>query len=840
MLSLKTKIVLLSVICLAAPLFGASLTGVVTDKQTGEPVPGAYVKVAGRDIGTVTDSGGKFKLQGVPDAGGRLVISHIAYNIAKMAIDPEVQADVRIVLAPKVLRGQDVIVTATRATQGETPAAFSNLTGQDIEKAYWAQDTPMFLTSLPNIFAYSDAGNGVGYSYMKIRGFNQQRISVMLNGIPLNDAQSHEVFWIDLPDFASNVQDIQVQRGVGTSIYGPSALGGSVNLITNDFSAIPEIKFESGYGSYNTKKLSISGNSGLVKDAYVFYGRYSRIETDGYRENSWSNMYSYFIGVARYDANMTWKFNTYGGPEETHLAYKGITAEQLRTDRRYNELEYPNEIDHFNQPHYELLHDWQLSDRLELSNTLYYFNGDGYYNQLRDRRDYEEYFPGTFSIDVADTTLAPRDYYDLDDNGDFVFNADSLYSITKVDLIRRPAVIERDWGWIPRLDIKHARGTLSIGGDIRIHSGHHFGEIVWASLYPAGENPDTRYYDYRGRRSTMTAYAYETYRLFDKFTLMANLQYQRHNYKLDDDRRFDVSFDRSYDFLSPRAGVTYRPADKISVFFNASTASRQPTFKDIYDPTDYWSNPDYKPDNFDPLGAGWDFVGRELKPERLMDLEFGANFQAAADQIAFEGGLNLYRMQMNDELVPYAGQIDDMGYPISGNADKTLHQGIELSLNMTAYRRLLFTGNLSLNDDHFVNYTEYGFDYDAWQHLEFDRDGKHIGGYPEMLANYRLGYQYDWPRVGAIEIGVSGRYVGEQFIDNGETFKLDPYHIADAHLSFDFGVPLGVKSLKVVLRVNNLLDIDYEQAAYIEPDDALPRYMVGAERNFFVSLGTSF
>ncbi len=835
MLSTTIKTAGLMIFLLTGLTFGGSLTGALTDMETGEPVPGAIVKLMGYDIAAVSGSDGRFTLDGLPLGEGRLVISHIGYNVAKKGVNISLQSVVNIELEPRILKGQDIIVTATRAKKGQTPAAFSNMTNKDIGQNYWAQDIPMLLTSLPNVFAYSDAGNGVGYSYIKIRGFDQKRISVMLNGIPLNDAESHEVFWIDLPDFASNVADIQVQRGIGSSMYGASSMGGSVNLITSDFSAVPQLKVETGYGSYNTGKLSISGNSGLINDSYVFYGRYSRIETDGYRDNSWSKMYSYFIGLARYDENMTWKFNTYGGPEESHLAYKGITENQLSDNRKFNELQYDDEIDHFNQPHYELIHDWKLNEDLNLSNTLYYFHGDGYYTQQRNRKDVEEYFPDIYVIAVLDTNLAPRDYYDTDDYDYFEVDDSGYYSIEKVDLVRRRTVKEHDWGWLPRFTLKHTKGAFTLGGEMRIHSGHHYGEVLWASVYPQNFAPNIGYYDYKGKSNTFTVYAHEAYKLLDQLDLMVNFQYQRHNYKLEDDQRFNVIFDRDYDFFSPRAGVNYTFNDNVNIFVNTSMTSRHPTFKDIYDPTDYWSNPYYKSANFDSSGAAWAYVGKELKPEKLIDLELGADFKYSVAELVFDATINLYRMQISDELVPYAGQVDDNGYPISGNAKKTLHQGVEVSFNFMAQNQLILLGNISVNDDHFVEYKEYGFDWDAWEAIEYDRADKRIGGFPSMLANYRLGYVIE-----DLEMGVNGRYIGKQHIDNGEIFELDPYHILSADISYNFGKLVGVNSLKAVLRVNNLSDLEYEQAAYIEVDDGLPRYMVGADRNFYFSFSAMF
>lgn len=839
-----TKSIIITIISvLLAGVAYAEISGVVTDAETGEPIAGATVKVKGENIGDVTDSRGDFRVSGYAAEEPTLVASVIGYNVAYKTVESGTTR-VRFSLEPKLLRGQDVIVTATRGAKGETPVAFSNVSSADLQEKYYAQDIPMLLTDTPNLFAYSEAGNGIGYSYLKIRGFDQKRIAVLLNGVPLNDAVSGEVFWIDLPDFAESVEDIQIQRGVGNSLYGAAALGGSVNLITSDYSIIPELNFKSGYGSFNTKKYLLSGNSGLINDNYVFYGRFSRIETDGYRDLSWSKMWGYFVGAARYDEKSTLKVNFYGGPEESHLAYKGITAEQLETDRKYNELQYKDEVDHFQQPHYELLHDYRFSDQISLSNTLYYFQGNGYYDQFRSGRDLAEYNvgvwfdPGSWTTYAFNDSSFPAEYYSLRDSlGNPLPDGTGSYplDVTETDLIRRRVVNERDWGWIPRLTYEMYKTKIIVGGEMRIHTGHHFGEVLWASIYPLDMEPNLRYYDYMGDRQSYTVFGHLEYDITDNLLSIADLQYQYYRYKLYDDRRFNVSFKRDYDFIAPRFGLNYRFNDNTSVFANVSTASRQPAFKDIYDPTDWWNSVVFYPDRFSGTASAYDYVGFELNEEKLLDFELGANHRFDINENRFDLGLNLYRMQITDEIVPYAGQIDDNGYPITGNAEKTIHQGVEFSAKFKSDMGLSVSGNVSINDDKFDDFTEYVRDWSAWPDtlIVYDRSGNRIGGFPAMLASYGISYKYD-----IATAGLFGRFVGEQYLDNSEddTRKLNSYHVLDFIASANVGRYLGYKTINLSLRVNNLLDEEYEAAGYIEVDDDQPRYIVGAERNFFLSL----
>jgi len=820
----------------------AELNGTVTSAETGEPIAGAVIKLKGSDLGTVTDGSGRYRLVNIPSGEATLVASVIGYHVAYRTIDPGADKTVDFSLTPKLLRGQDVIVTATRAEAGQTPVAFSNVSNEDIAKKYFAQDVPMLLSDNPNMLAYSDAGNGVGYSYLKLRGFGQHRVAVMLNGAPLNDAESGEVFWIDLPDFAESVQDIQIQRGVGNSLYGASALGGSINLITTDYSAQPELKFKSGYGSYNTKKLLLSGNSGLIKDSYVFYGRFSKIDTDGYRDKAWSKMWGYFIGMARYGERSTTKLNIYGGPEESHLAYKGITKEKLDTDRKYNELQYKDEIDHFNQPHYELINDFKIDEKTSLSSTLYYFQGDGYYDQFRSDRNFAEYNlgavydPNTWTTYALNDSTFPQEFYLIRDPlGNPMADSTGMYplEIDATDLVRRRAVHESDWGWIPRVTYDLGRGTLVGGGEIRLHQAHHYGEVLWAGTYPFRLDPNVRYYDYNGSRQSYTAFGHLDYDITPRLTGMLDLQLQTYRYEMSDDKRFNVGFTKDYSFITPRAGLNFRVNDAVTTFANVSTAARQPGFKDIYDPTDFWSSPGFKPGNFTVIGGGYIFDGKELKPEKLLDIELGGRYKGSLAGSHIDLTCNLYYMRITDEIIPYAGQVDDNGYPISGNADKTLHQGAEISAKLATSMNLDISGNFSINNDHFVDYTEYGFDWDTGQAVAFDRSGNRIGGFPAMLANYGIAYKFR-----KISAGLFGRFVGEQFLDNSEddTRKLASYYTTDFTASYDFGGEFGLARTAFVFRINNILDTKYAAGGYIEPGDGEPRYMVGAERNFFLSM----
>lgn len=309
---------------------------------------------------------------------------------------------------------------------------------------------------------------------------------------------------------------------------------------------------------------------------------------------------------------------------------------------------------------------------------------------------------------------------------------------------------------------------------------------------------------------------------------MAGLQYQRHNYKLSDDLRYDVSFDRSYDFISPRLGILYKPGKTTDLYISASMSSRQPTFQDIYDPQDYWSNPIFRRVNFEYADGAYSYIGKELKPEKLFDLELGGNILRKISAVDLRADFSFYRMEIRDELIPYAGQIDDMNLPVAGNAEKTLHQGAELSISADYNRQVTIKTNICANNDHFVSYSEFG-----WDGQPVDLSGNRIGGFPDILANYQLVVR---PR--GIELGLRGVYFGRQYIDNTQQNEIDSYNLFNFDISYDFGKLLEANSLKASVRIQNLFDKKYVQAGYSDWNDGLPRYMVGAERNVFISLST--
>jgi len=795
----------------------SALTGIVTDWSTGKALEGAIVEVD-FDTAAVTDRFGRYVTESFPGPSIVVKISHEGFAplSAMLVLADAEQTEYNVELKPygksndafrdaAEYRLDEVTVSTSRATS-DYPVTFSNVSRENVDKANFAQDIPLLLTQLPSVNTYSDGGNGFGYSYLRMRGFSQNRVGVYLNGIPLNDAESHEVFWIDLPDFAEDVQDLQVQRGVGNSLYGAAALGGSINLVTRTpgLGDRPHLRAEAMYGTWNTRRASLQFTSGRVAERFGFAGRLTRMETDGYRFGSWAKMWSYYLAASRFSGRHTTRMMFYGGPERTHLAYDGVSKDYLEgnvsgdkdTDRRYNPFTYPGEVDNFFQPHYELHDAWRLRDNLALDQAFYIFRGDGYYDQFRAGQDLSQYF---YSL-AADSILA--------------------------DVLRRRNIAEMDGGWVPRATWKHAHGQTVFGAELRLHEARHEGTVQWASQVPSGSIADQHYYDYRVNKQVYAAYVHNLFQVTDPLRVMADLQLKTQRYEMKDDQIFDVTLEKSFSAVSPRLGINYSLLEAAEskpltvVYGNLSWAQREPAFRDLYNAQDYYSSPLIAPNRFADGSAGGEYSGPTLDDENLFNIELGAIAQWRTAHI----GVNYYRMQLTDAIVTDNGQLDDLGNLLSANADEVLHQGVEIVAGVEVIPHLRVHGNLALADHKFVKYSEV--DWNTFEPTA--RDGNRIGQDPAYLANLQIEHEH-----GNFTFGLGARFVGKQYTDNSQNDEtaIDAYALLNLDLGYSLrNLPGGVPLAELRVRVNNLLEAEYETVGYGES------YIVGAPRAIYSTL----
>ncbi|MBI3111129.1 MAG: TonB-dependent receptor [Ignavibacteriales bacterium] len=808
------KISCIAALCLFGFSFGAaqpgSITGSVFEGGTKRPLESANILLQGTSLGTTSDSAGQFRIDHLQPGGYRVQVSFVGYRTRRLdvIVGAGETVSLELGLEPTVLPGQTIVISATRARERENPVAFATLTAADLKERYSTQDIPQLLSELPSTTFYSENGNGIGYNYLNIRGFDQRRISVMINGIPQNDPEDHNVYWLDFPDLAANLEDMQVQRGAGSAFHGPPAIGGSVNLITSTFARTPGIELSLGSGSFTTRKYSVAVQSGLVQNKYQVYGRLSRITTEGYRERSWADFSSYFLGAVRYDESMTTQFNFYGGPVADHLAYYGISkSEAYSSDpgiRRRNPIARPEEIENFSQPHYELLHEWRVDERITLNNAIFLVTGEGFF-------DY-------------DGSWAPYSYYRITRENGFNVVGDPEDQYIPNALIRA-YVRNTQYGWLPRATIEHNGGALTVGAEFRSHRSVHWGALRWGEQLPPGVTPDYHYYEYEGAKDIVSVYAHEMVPLSPGLIAQLDLQYVFNRYHLRSEKYLGTEFSVPYHFLNPRFGLNYNITEKLNFYTQVSRTSREPRLKNLYDAAEASTPASWgavTPQFETTPGGQHDFSRPLVKPEKLTSMEIGAGYTAGSLRV----GANVYYMDFTDEIIK-SGQLDRFGQPVTGNAEKTLHQGIELTAATHLLDGLELSGTMTVSRNRLTKYTVY----DGGTPVALN--GNAIAGFPDFLANGRATY-----RAGAWISTLSFQHVGAFSTDNFQnpgTGATDPGRTVDAytvlHAWLSYQIPVSfAQELELRLQINNLLNKIY--AGHGEGDDFFP----AAERNIFASI----
>lgn len=715
-----------------------------------------------------------------------------------------------------------VLVTATYAFENETPVTFSNLNYKEILERYTMQDFPTLISELPSIINYSFNGNDIGYSFITLRGFDQRRLSVMINGIPQNDPEDHQVYWIDMPDLLGYTNNVQVQRGAGNIFYGPPAIGGSINIITTPIDVTPRISFSTIYGFQefgeknktllNSRKYALTFSSGLINNKYHFYGSLSKITSDGYRYHSWANLYSYFFGVTRKDNDMITRVNIYGGPIEDAHAYVGI-PKYFNKDKKlrranysywefsgdtigYATLHKTQAIEKFFQPHYELINEWKIFEKITMHNTLFYIQGDGFFDYDGDWVQYDPFATNWF-----------RNYVGYDS----LFGTDQKF----VSLLLKGYVSNKQFGWLPRIDYQHTYGKLTLGGEVRIHRSTHWGKIQYASEYPSPTyDPDFRFYEYNGEKDILSLFSNKIYDLDKDTKFMLNLQFVYNRYGIRNEKFLNNKFDIKYYFINPRIGINRNFSDKINAYFTIAYTSREPRLRNLYAAEDAWFGDEPKFEK--KIDGSFDFSRPFAKPEHLLNLEVGGSYNHENAKLS----ANIYFMDFNNELVK-SGKIDIFGGSVLINANKTRHYGIELEASYNLTDQLQLSGNTTISSNKIISHKFYDEKDSVWT-----LDGNPIAGFPDMLANLRLKYMLN-------EFSTSFyiKYVGEFYTDNlkDEKNKVDAFTVMDFDLSYNVK-KLLTTDVSFIFKVRNLFNKLY--MAYGEGSSFFP----AAERNYQIGI----
>jgi len=570
------KKIIILFLFLSFPIFSQvnKLSGIVIDYETKAGLPSANIFIKSKGLGTTSDQNGKFILTGRFNDNDTLVVSYIGYKDFTKKISKINPEKLVVELQKIILPSQTILVEATVGQKGITPITFDKLNRKNIEKDYILQDIPNYLSQLPSTTFYSENGNGIGYNYLNIRGFDQRRISVSINGIPQNDPEDNNVYWLDFPDLLASTELIQVQRGAGSGIIGYPAVGGSINIITSPFSDKASFDLSASYGSYVTRKYSAAFSSGLIANKYSVYAKLSQILSSGYRNLSWSKFNSYHFSVVRYDDELTSQLNFYGGPISDGLAYTGIAkfAIKNKTLRKANYSYWeadnnsytytverrPEEIENFSQPHFELLNEYQFNQKIKFNSAAFLVLGSGFF-------DYD----GSWSVYYDD-------YFRLKQNG-----FDTTYIPTNA--LIRAQVENKQYGWIPRLSIEHANGNLILGGEFRIHKSEHWGSINFADDLPPGLSKDYRYYFYNGAKDIFNGFIHESYYINDRINLLGEIQLAYHKYRLFNEKYVGYDFQITGLYFNPRIGINYKISDNKNIFLSFARVTREPRLKNYYD-----------------------------------------------------------------------------------------------------------------------------------------------------------------------------------------------------------------------------------------------------------------
>lgn len=782
------------------------LSGKVIDAESQNPMIGVNIIVENTNIGTTSKTNGTFQIIGNFNNTDILNFSFLGFSDYSIEIAEYLKSDRTVSLIRKAVKlDKVVVVEGLIAKEGVTPASFGKITRKEIENDYTIQDIPEYLSYLPSTTFYSENGNGIGYNYISIRGFGQRRISISVNGIPQNDPEDHNVYWLDMPDLLESTDLVQVQRGAGAGMVGYPSIGGSINIITSPFSDKPNFEVASSIGSYNTRKYSVKFSSGLIDNKYSVYAKLSKTLSDGYRDNSWIDFNSYHVSAARYDENVTSILNFYGGPISDGLAYYGIPKEYIKDKelRKTNFLS-SDELENFSQPHYELLNEMRLSNDITLNSALFLVIGEGFF-------DYD----GSWSVYYDD-------YFRLKANG---YTEDDLPTSAFI----RAQVENKQWGWLPKLTWEHGEGILTAGAEYRNHRSTHWGAIKFAENIPAGVPQDYKYYYYEGGKDIANFFVNENYTVTDKLNLLGEVQLSYHKYKLFNERYLGTEFSIDGLYLNPRFGINYKFTDEISSYLSYARVTREPRLKNYYDAAE--SSGGSTP-QFEQSDDGiYDFDNPLVKPEVMNDIELGARYK----NNLFSLNANLFYMLFSDEIIS-KGQLDRFGQPITGNVDKTIHTGIEIDGNVNIAKNI----QLIFNASYSKNYVSEGVTY--FGSTPIDLSNNSIAGFPELTMNAILRGNYQ-----GFSGQLSAKYVGDYYSDNyddnlsllqaqypdiaGYTDnKVDSYFVMNIMGSYEIEMSKLFNKVKIFVQVNNIFNNLY--AAYATGGDFFP----AAEINFLTGV----
>jgi iron complex outermembrane receptor protein len=754
-----TTLIITLIVCVQT-LFAQKIQGLVFDQETKAPLWGASVSLKGSQKGNVTDAKGYFILSAPSDAV--LQVRFVGYD----PVEVKASQSSSIALKKSNYLQDEVVVRATRADENSA-MAYSNMSAEEVGKSNLGQDMPMLLNFTPSVVTTSDAGAGIGYAGIRIRGSDATRVNVTVNGIPMNDSESQGTFWVNMPDFASSVNSVQIQRGVGTSTNGAGAFGGSVNMQTNTFESKAYGEVHASGGSFGTLKTTIKGGSGLLGGKFTLDGRLSRIVSDGFIDRASSNLLSAYFSAGYFGKKSFARFNYFTGNEKTYQSWYGTPESRItgsvadmqafidrnylgpqdadnlvKSGRTYNYYTYDNQTDNYAQDHFQLITNHRLMEAWNLDLNAHYTYGRGYYEEFKPAADLITYgFANSLrSVDVIRRKWLDNDFY----GSTFALNYAGSQKI-----------------------------KFTFGGAWNRYVGRHFG--VLQDPYPGRE-----WYRSRSQKTDLNLYAKGNINLSAAWNAYVDVQYRTVGYRMfgTADKFLNLNSDNTYSFFNPKFGLTHQLSEKSKVYGSVSAGSKEPSRQDFVD---------------NAAGAP--------RPEYMQDYELG--YERSGRRYGLQ--INGYFMNYQDQLV-LTGAVNSTGDAIRTNVESSYRLGVETMLNIQISKRLVWSGNVTLSQNRIQNFKERMTDYDTYDQIVINHGNTDIAYSPSVIYGSTLTYT-----LGAFEASLLRKYVGKQYLDNSsdDARSLAAYNTHDIRLKYTLK-----KGPVFTLLLNNVMNERYSSNGY--------------------------
>lgn len=772
------KVLLLLVLLPFLAVGQYEVKGRIVDKSNGKPLPGAHIRVDGSKVQTVADAEGIFTIQRLPAGRIQLNFSYIGYQSAQQLVTIPHVGELLVLLSETAYLSDEVVVRSSRVNT-KSPATYSVVDKKNLENENTGYDLPYLLQMTPSVVVNSDAGAGIGYTGIRIRGSDLTRINVTMNGVPVNDPESHGVFFVNLPDLASSIDNVQIQRGVGTSANGAAAFGASINIQTSSRSQDAFVDFSNGIGSFNTFRNSLNFGTGVSQSGFALDGRLSKISSDGFIDRGWSDLKSYYLAASWASKKTMIKLLSTSGKEQTYQSWYGIPRDSLATNRRYNPSGemlnaggeiigyYDNQTDNYQQDYYQLHFAHHFSNSLLLTGATFLTKGKGYYESWKNNQRFSKF--GLADITIGNQLIRRTDLIQQKwlDNDFYGFNLAAIYETDKME--------------------------VTLGSGWNRYQGDHFGLITWAK-FASAEMLKSPWYFNKGDKTDFSSFAKINWNATDKIMLFSDLQLRLIEYSIDGthDNLLDITQQHRFRFFNPKAGIYYQIGQGQGIYASVAVSNREPN-RSVYRDAD---------------------SEQLIKPERLLNIETG--YRKTQGRAKVEG--NLFYMKYKDQLV-LTGKINNVGAAIMSNVAESYRIGVESAFGYVFSNQFDVQGHLSVSENKILRFTEYvdnwnftGNPADGPNQYSFDLGKTDISFSPSVVAGFTANIQ----PIKTVTLAYQSTYVSRQYIDNTSSISrsLDPYHVGNVRIIKHFPVK-HLDNMSLQLHLNNIFNTKYEANGWV-------------------------